>query len=173
MIHKPGCSFVLWLGLAMVTGCAEQQVAAVRPGDELVWLPDGPTYVSSLPARCDGKVAVNHGQIAAVAPLPFDFDRANLRPDATDVLDCVARAEIDQPTAVRVQGHTDSTGTADYNQGLGERRAMASAVYLQQQGVPAQLMTTESYGESNPVASNASAEGRALNRRVNIVPAND
>lgn len=71
-------------------------------------------------------------------------------------------------TAVHVYGYTDSTGSAQYNQGLSERRASAVADYLRRQGVNAQRLVVRGYGENYPRASNDSSYGRAQNRRVEI-----
>jgi OmpA-OmpF porin, OOP family len=65
-----------------------------------------------------------------------------------------------------VGGYTDSTGSAAYNQGLSERRAQAVAEYLSSHGISGGRLTVKGYGASNPVADNATAEGRAHNRRV-------
>ena len=70
---------------------------------------------------------------------------------------------------IEIQGHTDSTGTADYNQSLGEERAEAVRLFLNEQGVALNRMNTISYGETAPVADNKTKAGRAQNRRVNIV----
>jgi outer membrane protein OmpA-like peptidoglycan-associated protein len=70
---------------------------------------------------------------------------------------------------IEIQGHTDSTGTADYNMTLGEERAEAVRLFLNEQGVALNRMNTISYGETAPVADNKSKAGRAQNRRVNIV----
>jgi outer membrane protein OmpA-like peptidoglycan-associated protein len=67
-----------------------------------------------------------------------------------------------------VVGHTDSQGSDTYNQGLSERRAQATASYLISQGVASSQVTVEGRGESEPRANNATAEGRAQNRRVEI-----
>jgi outer membrane protein OmpA-like peptidoglycan-associated protein len=79
-----------------------------------------------------------------------------------------------EDTNILVEGHTDSTGTEAYNQTLSERRAEAVALYTQAQGVAAARFTVKGYGESQPIAPNATAEGRQLNRRVEIaIMAND
>ena len=65
-----------------------------------------------------------------------------------------------------MQGHTDSTGSARHNQGLSERRAASVRDYLMAQGVSATQLTARGFGETQPIASNATAEGRAKNRRV-------
>lgn len=71
-------------------------------------------------------------------------------------------------TSIEVAGYTDSTGTAQYNQQLSQRRAQSVANYLTSQGVAGNRFSTSGYGASNPVASNATAAGRAQNRRVTI-----
>jgi outer membrane protein OmpA-like peptidoglycan-associated protein len=70
---------------------------------------------------------------------------------------------------LEIQGHTDSTGKPDYNMSLGEERAEAVQLYLNQQGVALNRMSTISYGETAPVADNKTRDGRAQNRRVQIV----
>jgi len=70
---------------------------------------------------------------------------------------------------IEIQGHTDATGTADYNETLGEERAEAVRLFLNEQGIALNRMNTISYGETAPVADNKSKDGRAQNRRVNIV----
>jgi outer membrane protein OmpA-like peptidoglycan-associated protein len=75
----------------------------------------------------------------------------------------------DRNVYIEIQGHTDSTGTKDYNMTLGEERAEAVRLFLNEQGVALNRMNTISYGESVPVASNKTRDGRAQNRRVNIV----
>ncbi|MCB1832791.1 MAG: OmpA family protein, partial [Geminicoccaceae bacterium] len=67
-----------------------------------------------------------------------------------------------------VQGHTDSTGATDYNQGLSERRAQSVLDYLTGKGVEAERLTAVGFGENRPIASNDTEEGRAQNRRVEI-----
>ncbi|HEY8330368.1 MAG TPA: OmpA family protein, partial [Pseudomonas sp.] len=70
---------------------------------------------------------------------------------------------------IKVNGHTDSTGTDAYNQGLSERRAASVVDYLVSQGVAQDKLSSEGFGESKPVADNSSKEGRAENRRVEIM----
>jgi Outer membrane protein and related peptidoglycan-associated (lipo)proteins len=70
---------------------------------------------------------------------------------------------------IEIQGHTDATGTADYNMTLGEERAEAVRLFLNEQGVALNRMNTISYGETAPVSDNKTKAGRAQNRRVNIV----
>jgi inner membrane lipoprotein yiaD len=70
---------------------------------------------------------------------------------------------------VLVAGHTDSVGKDEYNLGLSQRRAQAVTNYFKSKGLTGSRFTTKWYGEKNPVASNDTAEGRAKNRRVNVV----
>ena len=75
----------------------------------------------------------------------------------------------DKNVYLEIQGHTDATGTADYNMQLGEERAEAVRLFLNEQGVALNRMNTISYGKTVPLADNKSKAGRAQNRRVQIV----
>ena len=99
----------------------------------------------------------------------FDFDKSNLKPEAIRQLAVVVQALRDQPALqTHIVGHTDSVGSDAYNLKLSERRAASVATYLVQQGVSRQSITTDWRGKREPVASNATAAGRAQNRRVEI-----
>lgn len=99
----------------------------------------------------------------------FDFDSSDLRANARYDLGDLAQSLGNYPnTEALVVGYTDSTGSEDYNQTLSERRANSVATYLAQQGVAPSRMQISGMGESNPVASNATPEGRQQNRRVEI-----
>lgn len=99
----------------------------------------------------------------------FATDSSDLRPEFFDVLTSVSKVlkEYDK-TVVEVAGHTDSTGSDEYNQGLSERRAQSVAQYLGSQGILRQRLITIGLGESMPVADNSLASGRQANRRVEI-----
>lgn len=75
----------------------------------------------------------------------------------------------DKNVYLEIQGHTDAAGSPDFNRKLGEERAEAVRVYLNQHGVALNRMNTISYGETAPVADNKTKTGRAQNRRVNLV----
>jgi outer membrane protein OmpA-like peptidoglycan-associated protein/opacity protein-like surface antigen len=99
----------------------------------------------------------------------FDFNKSRLTLDARKVLDFVAQSVKAHPEAkIEVGGYTDSVGSAAYNQRLSLARARAVRIYLIEQGVPADQLTAVGYGESSPVASNTTEEGRAQNRRVEL-----
>jgi outer membrane protein OmpA-like peptidoglycan-associated protein len=96
----------------------------------------------------------------------FDFDKSDITPRATAILDRVAESMLAHPEVYfEIAGHTDSVGTFAYNYLLSARRARAVREYLVQQGVPGYRMTAVGYGEGLPIAPNATVEGRALNRR--------
>jgi OOP family OmpA-OmpF porin len=100
----------------------------------------------------------------------FEFDKATLKPEAMTVLDqAAALLKKHERVVVEVAGHTDSIGSEEYNQGLSERRATAVKDYLNSKGVRASRLTSRGYGESRPVASNDTDEGRAENRRVELI----
>jgi OOP family OmpA-OmpF porin len=99
----------------------------------------------------------------------FDFDKSVVKPDGKKSLD----QAVDKMNGVDVEmviatGHTDSIGTEAYNQKLSERRANAVKAYLVSKGVPASKITTLGKGETQPVATNKTKEGRAKNRRVDV-----
>lgn len=99
----------------------------------------------------------------------FDFDSAELRPEGRDALRQVAGVLVNNPrTTIDVVGHTDSIGRPEYNQRLSERRAGAVADYLTAQRVQPARILVAGRGATQPVASNATEEGRARNRRVEI-----
>jgi outer membrane protein OmpA-like peptidoglycan-associated protein len=100
----------------------------------------------------------------------FDFNKATIRADAKPILDqAAATLKEHASVAVTVEGHTDSIGSDTYNQKLSVRRAAAVREYLAGQGVDASRMTVVGKGESDPVASNDTADGRAQNRRVELL----
>jgi outer membrane protein OmpA-like peptidoglycan-associated protein len=100
----------------------------------------------------------------------FDFDRADLRPAArANLQELASNLQRHERTEVLILGHTDSVGSASYNQGLSERRAQSAANFLVNQGVAGHRISTRGMGEHDPIASNETAEGRQLNRRVEVV----
>lgn len=99
----------------------------------------------------------------------FDVDSSALRPQFQSTLDEIAQTLTSYPeTYVDVYGHTDSDGSDAYNQSLSERRAASVSSYLQRRGVQGARIETRGYGESQPIASNATAAGKQQNRRVEI-----
>jgi outer membrane protein OmpA-like peptidoglycan-associated protein len=101
----------------------------------------------------------------------FDFDRATIGPESRPALQGAAKILEDNPgISVEIQGHTDDRGSDAYNLRLSERRAQAVVNYLVENlGIKASRLTAKGYGESQPVADNATDDGRAINRRVDFV----
>jgi len=99
----------------------------------------------------------------------FDFNKSTLKPEAKSQLAGVLQALREQPgVQTLIVGHTDGIGSDAYNLKLSQRRADSVATYLVQNGVSRQSIRTEAHGKRQPVASNATAQGRAQNRRVEI-----
>jgi OmpA-OmpF porin, OOP family len=101
----------------------------------------------------------------------FDHDKSVLKPEGKAALQELGddiKAKGARVVDIDVVGHTDSDGTEEYNQGLSERRAQSVRDYLVSEGVDPNIIDVSGQGELNPVASNATREGRALNRRVEI-----
>ncbi|MEN2474715.1 OmpA family protein [Burkholderia sp. GS2Y] len=99
----------------------------------------------------------------------FATDHATLAPTARESLDRLLSEHADHTySKVTITGFTDSVGSDDYNLALSQRRAEAVAAYLKAHGLKADSMTVTGRGKADPVASNATAEGRASNRRVEI-----
>lgn len=101
--------------------------------------------------------------------ITFGSDSSELNPSFYQVLNSVNIVlKQYEKTLVEVAGHTDSTGAADYNQKLSERRANSVAQYLESQGLRTDRVITVGAGETHPVATNDTAEGRQANRRVEL-----
>jgi OOP family OmpA-OmpF porin len=100
----------------------------------------------------------------------FDTNKSTLKAESIAILDAAVKTLGDHGTIrVEVAGHTDSVGSADYNQGLSERRAKVVYKYLVAHGISADRMTWAGYGESQPIADNDTSEGRAQNRRTELI----
>lgn len=118
------------------------------------------------------RVDVNGCEIGEIIELPgvnFETNSDRLLPGADNVLrDAAATLKKYPDIVVEVAGHTDSQGAAEYNQGLSERRAETVRDYLINAGVAEQRLFAKGYGEAEPIADNATADGRARNRRVEL-----
>ncbi|MBI3180724.1 MAG: OmpA family protein [Myxococcales bacterium] len=120
-------------------------------------------------------VVIKDDSLALKIPLHFASGKAIILPTSFPVVEEVAtvlllRSEI---ARLRIEGHTDERGGAEYNQSLSERRAIAVRQALIQRGVAAERLTAQGFGQSRPVASNKSQAGRALNRRVEFIIAKE
>lgn len=116
-------------------------------------------------------VTRNGDQIILNMPsnITFATDQYQVMPNFYNTLNAVALViNKYNRTVVDVTGHTDSTGSASHNQGLSERRAVSVATHLINQGVDGRRVGTKGFGDTRPIATNSTPDGRALNRRVEI-----
>lgn len=161
--------------LSQVSPCGSHRLSSsVRGPDAFMGLVRD-VFVGRAPARAQPTAPPPSGDPCAdlvrLRGVEFDFDKSAIRPDAAVVLDVAAeRLQACPSWSVRIDGHTDWTGTEAYNQSLSERRAGAVKRYLVQQGIDTSRLTTRGFGESQPIAPNETREGRARNRRVEINP---
>lgn len=115
-----------------------------------------------------GKVKVSEQAIIILDKVYFETDKDVIKPESYGLLDQVAAIFKSHPEIkkVEISGHTDSQGKDAYNLDLSDRRAKAVRTYLINKGVAAERMDAKGYGETKPIATNATAAGRAQNRRV-------
>lgn len=120
--------------------------------------------------RLSAKVTDAEVVIQLPGAILFDFDSARIRPDAERTLTDVAQVIASYAKRpVRIEGHTDSVASDDYNRTLSERRAASVVDWLAAHGADRSRITAAGLGESKPVATNETAAGRQLNRRVEVV----
>lgn len=133
--------------------------------------------IDSVIEDLGGKVVGREIRLELAADVLFDFNKYDLRPVAIPTLEKVADVIKGFPkSSVRIEGHTDSVGSDEYNVKLSDQRAGSVKTWLQNSGgIEGQRMSTKGWGESKPVASNIKKdgsddpEGRQKNRRVEIV----
>ncbi|MGQ0547197.1 MAG: OmpA family protein [Betaproteobacteria bacterium] len=124
--------------------------------------------VQSGAARIE-KLPNNVVRVTMTNQTAFEVDSAEIKPSFHTTMDKLADVVVRyNKTALTVVGHTDNTGSDDYNQKLSERRAHSVAQYLEMRRVNGMRMALAGKGETQPVASNASEAGRQANRRVEI-----
>ena len=148
-----------------------------RNGDGTLCWRDAAWTPATASKGCDGALVaagaaasgVSQSKITLQADTLYDFNKSDLKPEGKATLDKIARdlSKIKLEVIIAV-GNTDSVGTDAYNMALGQRRAQSVKAYLTSKGVDGSRIYTESKGKSNPVASNATEEGRAKNRRTDI-----
>ncbi|HDR27882.1 OmpA family protein [Rhodovulum sp.] len=173
-------------GLGAVTGMAVTDGGKRDKRDALVGAAIGAAAGAAIGSRLDRQAAdlrrdmgndrinvVNTGsQLVVTMPqdILFAIDSATVRPDLREDLRALARNLNQYPNStVDIIGHTDNTGSASYNQDLSSRRAGSVAAVLTGSGVDPRRIRAYGRGEDQPVASNLTPEGRAQNRRVEIV----
>ncbi len=130
--------------------------------------PDEPGPAENQGCRRRQRVRIEQGRLEILEKVFFQTNRDRILRRSYPLLNNVAEVVLNHPEIelVRVEGHTDDRGADDYNMDLSRRRAQAVVDYLVRRGVPANRLRAEGFGETRPVASNETREGRARNRRV-------
>jgi outer membrane protein OmpA-like peptidoglycan-associated protein len=153
---------------ATAPSAAENAPAAAPPAAENVPAAAAPAHARDLAAFLNGTGETP--KTFAPKPLNFGFNSAELTSKSQGTLDEVASALTDHPSAkIRLESYTDDVGTPDSNVQLSTARSEAVKNELVQRGVPAESIDTAGRGQENPIASNDTSEGRAQNRRTEIV----
>lgn len=140
------------------------------------YCPDTPAGTTVDANGCPVPVATKSAEVTDAGTwlykdIQFENNKADLRLSSYDTLNEISAALKGQPGLnIEIQGHTDSSGARSYNQNLSRKRAQSVKSYLVTQGIDPARMAIRGYGPDRPIASNASKEGRARNRRVEIKP---
>ena len=144
---------------------------------------DGPEVSQKVPKtetqpETDSTAVVETEPAEEITPLPenliiqFAHNRSDFKPGeeiSRFLSECKTYLEKETGSIIDVTGHADATGTETYNQALGMRRAESVRSYFVGQGIPSERIETSSQGESIPVADNATSQGKAKNRRTEII----
>ena len=127
----------------------------------------GPKSADPKTSGCP-RVFIKAGLIQILEQPKFDFNKAAIKPESDSLLAEVAKVMTDHPEIkrVRVEGHTDNVGAADYNQKLSQQRAEAVLKWLSSHGIAADRLTAKGMGKESPLVANDTEQNRALNRRV-------
>jgi outer membrane protein OmpA-like peptidoglycan-associated protein len=130
--------------------------------------PAVPEVVSTEPPTPLPKAALGEEKIELAETVQFETDSSVLREESKSILQAVAQVMRDHPevAVVKVEGHTDNRGTKEHNLQLSRDRARAVKQFLVGDGIAGDRLQTEGYGESKPIADNATEDGRFKNRRV-------
>ena len=155
-----------------------------RKGAQWIFVRQAPgsnsyTMLAVLEKKMDQEMAVNAESLAAeieksghvaVYGINFDTGKATLKPESEAALGEIQKVlSMRADWKMRVEGHTDNTGSKAANQTLSAQRAASVAAWLAAHGIDKARLTTQGFGDSKPVADNTTDEGRAKNRRVELV----
>ena len=153
--------------ISVVTGCG-QAISA----DSVATGPAMADFVTTVLFEKAGQPAAPP-VLGVFKDIKFEIDKDVLMASSYATLDEIVNILKQNPDlSVEIQGHTDSTASDAYNMDLSQRRAMAVMKYLESMGIAASRMTAKGYGESTPIDTNDTPEGKANNRRVELKPMN-
>ena len=168
----------LLTGLLVLTGCPKNPTQTAQPPVESVKppaasAPSAPETPAVVTPSVKEEEIVGAGKlIPALKLIYFDFDKSDIRDDMKPVLKENAKWLTDHKSVkAQVEGHCDERGTNDYNLALGSRRAESVKRYLVGLGVPADRLTTISYGEERPVCTQHDESCYSRNRRAQFAEA--
>jgi len=152
-------------------GCPDRDEDGIP--DHIDKCPDKPGKEENdgCPTRAHIKVRVKQSSIELREKIHFEFGKAKIMRKSFPLLDQVAATLKEHPEIrkLRIEGHTDSKGSAKYNQGLSQRRAQSVVNYLINKGITSGRLVAKGYGEEKPIATNQTDRGRSMNRRVEMI----
>jgi OOP family OmpA-OmpF porin len=162
----------------VVRGLSERTPPPAQAGtNDLPWTKTTEKDLAAEPGSAKAMQQAIAGANGGAGPgvnlmIHFDTDKAVIRPESYPLLDELGKALTNPPLQGRkfvIAGHTDSDASADYNMKLGQARADAVKAYLIRKfGIPANLLATQSYGKTKPIAPNDTPAGKQRNRRVEV-----
>lgn len=152
----------LLFATVLLAGCAQLMPAAKQEPFPVM------EVKATRPPPGPARVVLTESNIAIMDKVQFETGKATLLPASNALLDEVAKMLKDNPQVeqISVEGHTDSTGSPEFNRKLSQQRAESVAKYLSGKGVKAARMEPKGFGPDRPVADNESDQGREANRRV-------
>lgn len=156
-------------GPAELDGCPDVDLDLIPDREDRCPREPGPAENDGCPVSVDEPVVeIESERLSLKDSIQFDSGRDTIKRQSFKILDQIAKLILDHPELkrIRVEGHTDNIGSASYNKDLSERRATSVVRYLAEKGVARGRLVAAGFGFEKPVASNATALGRAKNRRV-------
>jgi peptidoglycan-associated lipoprotein len=162
-VSKIGKFAALVVAFGVIVGCSSKGGDTAGTGAV-----DPNAGYTSPSSSSDNGMSSEEAALRAITTFYFEFDSADLKPEAMRALDVHAKDLKAAGNRVVLEGHTDERGTREYNMALGERRAAAVQRYLVLQGVSAGQLELVSYGEEKAAATGSSEEAWSQNRRVEL-----
>jgi len=163
------------LGGALVGGQVDRQDRAIDEREQRIneqdrLIQENRRLIEELRERGIDVRSSSRGVVVNLPDVLFEFGKSNLTSSAVSTVREIARVVSKAPSRhISVEGHTDSIGTIDYNYRLSDARARAVAGELERNGIPRRSLTTRALGETEPIATNKTEQGRRRNRRVEVV----